>query len=98
MQAHTIHFERGIDPKASMGIGQIASLQPGSLLRCTKRINPNVNNFKNFYIEKDWYLIIKKIKVSNNQIELELATYDKLPRNFKMVDLDFIGGEYLTIN
>jgi hypothetical protein len=99
MQAHTIHFERGIDPKASMGIGQIGSLHPGTLLKCIERISPKVNdyNYKNFYIEKGHYSVIKKIKATHNQIELELATYDKFPKHFKKVDLQFIGGEYLTV-
>lgn len=91
------HFVRGQDPKISIGVGLISRLKPGTILKCKKRIKPHIKSHLNFFIEVDWYSIVKTVKVSKKKIDLELATYDKYPKSFKLVDLQFCGGEYLTL-
>jgi hypothetical protein len=89
------------DPIVDMGIGVLSSLKPGSILQCIKPISPRVNHNK-FTIEKGWYSVIKKIEIKKSsikktKIELEISTYDKFPKTFKVADLQFSGGEYLTL-
>jgi len=91
------HFVRGQDPKVSIGVGLISRLKPGTILQCKKQIKPRIKSSLNFSILPEWYSVVKTVKVYQKKIDLELATYDRYPKSFKLADLQFCGEEYLTL-
>jgi hypothetical protein len=99
-------FEEHSDPIADMGIGTLATLKPGTILMCKKPIAPRVNfgpgAHGRFVIEPGQWVVIKTIEIKKSSIkktkmEMEIGTYDKNPVHMKKADIQFIGGEYLTL-
>ena len=88
-----INFERGLDPKQAMDIGNLP--KPLDILYCKKPIVVKTASSR-FTIQIGYWVVIKKIKILNKQYKLELATYSKKPK-INPADLPWIGGEYLTI-